>query len=593
MHFNKNNNLSSHVEYQLQKMKPLFDRVIFLSNSKISPSDKKKVKLLCDDFIQRDNSGFDFAAWRDGMEEIGWKEIEKYDSMTLMNDTCFGPIYPIDNIYRKMEDKQVDFWGITNHRSVKNSIYGIGEVPYHIQSYMQVFSKSVIVSEKFKDFWRSVVDHTNVGLVVRNYEMALTGILEKAGFSHDVYFDTEKYYNENKGQDFQDYSHLGLPVILENKVPFIKVKAFLHNADNMYANEALKNISGQTKYETSLIENHFEDILDPSYSLGIGNKMLPVVSGDKKHSKKIAVHIHSFYPDVLETYFKHIKQWDFKCDLFLTVDSGKKKHEVEKVLNTHGLKAKKIEITGPKGRDVIPWLKISKDLEKYDVVGHFHTKKSKTVNAYIGRNWLNELISQLFNKKVVNNILANFANNDRLGIVIPDIPNVFAYLGGTVSPFENRLKPHVKSLWSRIKPSKGWSIDDQLVFIMPYGTMLWYRPKALDKLMKVKIAEDEIPDEPLSDDFGTILHAIERILVYVSWDAGYHYRLAPTPEYTSRFFDNIAYNRTFSALNGQKDQLTISTKDASKLVVKRVAKKIYRNSPKLAQDAAKKIWRNK
>jgi len=100
-------------------MRPLFSKLVFISNSQLP--DEKRASLmergLMTDFIQRENSGFDFAAWRDGMSFIGFEELKSYDSVTLMNDTCFGPLWDLTDIYRKFEnDGSVDFLGMTNFR---------------------------------------------------------------------------------------------------------------------------------------------------------------------------------------------------------------------------------------------------------------------------------------------------------------------------------------------------------------------------------------------------------------------------------------------------------------------------------------------
>ena len=58
VHFNKFNDLSSHVEYQLTKMRPLFSKLVFISNSSL-PDEKRKTLLekgLITDFLQRENS---------------------------------------------------------------------------------------------------------------------------------------------------------------------------------------------------------------------------------------------------------------------------------------------------------------------------------------------------------------------------------------------------------------------------------------------------------------------------------------------------------------------------------------------------------
>ena len=158
VHFNKYNRISSHVYYQLTKMRQIFSNVVFISNSSVSDKDYQKlVDLhLVDNFIQRENVGFDFAAWRDGMSKVGFEELETYDSITIMNDTCFGPLWDIKEYYLKYEaDENVDFWGLTNNRETPKSRYTQG-FREHIQSYFITFKKSVITSHAFREFWENV-----------------------------------------------------------------------------------------------------------------------------------------------------------------------------------------------------------------------------------------------------------------------------------------------------------------------------------------------------------------------------------------------------------------------------------------------------
>ena len=67
VHYNKFNFISGYVLYQLEKIRPLYSRVVFISNSQL-PEDVKdhlSNQQLVDDILERQNSGFDFAAWRD------------------------------------------------------------------------------------------------------------------------------------------------------------------------------------------------------------------------------------------------------------------------------------------------------------------------------------------------------------------------------------------------------------------------------------------------------------------------------------------------------------------------------------------------
>ncbi|WP_330847886.1 rhamnan synthesis F family protein, partial [Streptococcus suis] len=95
VHYNKYNAYSEYVDYQLSTITPIFDRTIFISNSQLSTSivESLESKFKISNPIIRENVGFDFAAWRDGIFNLDSQELLEFDSITFMNDTCFGPIW--------------------------------------------------------------------------------------------------------------------------------------------------------------------------------------------------------------------------------------------------------------------------------------------------------------------------------------------------------------------------------------------------------------------------------------------------------------------------------------------------------------------
>ncbi|GIC30180.1 hypothetical protein SUT328_09100 [Streptococcus parasuis] len=50
-------------------------------------------------------------AWKDGFQKLGFENVSKYDSVTIMNDTCYGPIWDINEVFEKFDsDLSTDFW---------------------------------------------------------------------------------------------------------------------------------------------------------------------------------------------------------------------------------------------------------------------------------------------------------------------------------------------------------------------------------------------------------------------------------------------------------------------------------------------------
>lgn len=561
VHFNKYDSLSEYVVYALSQMKDLYNKVIFISNSPLSDSDKKRLADLQDKIIIRSNEGFDFAAYREGMEWLGWGKIGEYDNVTIMNDTCFGPIFPMKSVYEKMEKTNSNFWGITDHRAVDENDFWHKEhqrtYPYHLQAYFVCFDKKVVQSPAFRTFFtdNATTDNTRAE-VVEKCELGLTPYLVERGFKSGSFFETANFAADH-APVFARYPDQ----LVGDGVPLIKIKSYTYDT---LPKHITQSIAKNSDYPVDLIDKHLGDIYAPDMSLLMSNKILQKEkSGDGPSS--IGVHLHVFYLDVFEKYLALFDKWKFHFDLFVTTDSDKKRGDIKKILRSKKTKydLKKIVVTGPKGRDVIPWLTISAELRKYEVAGHFHTKKRVSSESWVGELWQNDLFDTLIVE--APNILANFAADPNVGIIIPDIPEYFRYDNLSYKT-ELAQKDDIAKLWHRIGSKKSINFDEQLTYVMSYGTMFWYRPDALRNLTDLELNDDEIPAEPVPQD-GTILHAIERLVVYAAWDRGYDYRISSLKTYVSGFVDNVEYNRKMAYENFQtwKVQDEAKTKIINKL----------------------------
>lgn len=534
VHFNKYNRVSSHVYYQLTQMRPLFSKVIFISNSQVSERDHQKlVNLrLMDNFIQRENIGFDFAAWRDGMTYVSFDDITTYDVVTIMNDTCFGPLWEIKDYYLKYEaDDQVDFWGLTNNRRTKKSHQTQG-FPEHIQSYFITFKKPVIASSAFRNFWENVKNHTDVQEVINDYETKVTTTFLAAGFRYQTVFDTVN--EDTTGMLHPDFSYYNPTAILNHKVPFIKVKAIDNNQH--IAPYLLEEIAKKSDYPVDLIISHMSEINFPDFKYLLARKYIQTTAPTSLSNKKIGVHLHVFYVDLLEDFLKAFENFHFAYDLFITTDNDTKKLEIEAILNQNHKNAH-IFVTGNIGRDVLPMLKLKKYLSTYDYIGHFHTKKSKEADFWAGESWRNELIDMLI--KPADNILANF-ENDKLGLVISDIPTFFRYNKIVDAWNEHLIAPEMNDLWYKMKMTKPIDFNTFHTFVMSYGTFIWFKYDALKPLFDLDLTDKDVPIEPLPQN--SILHAIERLIVYVAWNEHYDFRISKNKIEITPFVDNKLYN---------------------------------------------------
>ncbi|MGT2784727.1 rhamnan synthesis F family protein [Streptococcus merionis] len=529
IHFNKFNKVSPHVLYQLEKMRPLFEEVIVISNSLVSDEERSsdQLKRLSDRFLQRENKGYDFAAWRDGMAEVGFEQLAVYDSVTIMNDTCFGPLYDMAPIFHRFEqDATVDFWGMTNFRANK-------QFDEHIQSYFMSFKQHVIASATFQKFWKSVQDFTDVQDVIDNYETRVTTNLIGAGFQYGVVFDT---LNEDASDMLHpDFSYYNPTAIISKQVPFIKVKAI--DANQSIIPYILNEIGTKTDYPVELIVSYMSQISRPDFNYLLAHKYLSKENLPLPEDTKVAVHLHVFYTDLLTEFLEEFKAFKFSYDLFITTDNEDKKIEIEAIIADYKMSAQ-IFVTGTVGRDVLPMLKLKKQLSQYDIIGHFHTKKSKEADFWAGESWRKELIQMLV--QPANQILSHITQKEDLGIVIADIPTFFRFNRIVNAWNEHQIAPEMNNLWEKMRLNK--EIDFQTIdtFVMSYGTFCWFKYKALKPLFNLNLTDQDVPSEPLPQN--SILHAIERLLIYIAWDQGYDFRISKNPVDLTPFIDNKLLN---------------------------------------------------
>lgn len=251
IHYNKFDEVSEHVLYQLEQIKPLFSRVILISNSRLEKNYMRKLEMIgITEIIQRANIGFDFAAWRDGMEYVGFDHLEKYDSVTLMNDTCIGPLWSLEPYFRSFESAiDCDFWGMTNFKKTKY-------FREHVQSYFVSYSREVVSSKVFKSFWMNVKSYDNVRQVIDNYETKFTSELKRTGFNYQVVFNTLG----EKSDDMlhPDFSYYRPFDILNHRVPFLKIKALQSHQEQ--ANQLKCEIKSISDFPSEILENVYSSI---------------------------------------------------------------------------------------------------------------------------------------------------------------------------------------------------------------------------------------------------------------------------------------------------------------------------------------------
>ncbi len=524
--------VDDYIPYMLDDLSKHYTELLVVSNGEISKKGKEKLKKYTDHILERENKGFDVGAYKAAIEHLGWKTIEQYDEVILMNYTIFGPLYPFKEMFDVMNTRDLDFWGITKHHKVDFDCFNTckyGYIPEHIQSSFLVIRQSLVKSEEYHNLWEEMPEIESYGESVGLYEAIFTKEFNEKGFKSDVYVNTD---------DLEGYTRYPLMMmateLVENRrCPIIKVKAFSQNYYDVLGEtvgnctvDTVDYIQKNLSYNVDLIWQHIlrtANMADIKHLMHL-NYILPKeysINPDIVEEKRVALMMHIYYEDLIDQCLKYANAMPENADLIITTP----KEELIKVLKekAKSLKFNKVIIVKIEnvGRDVSALLVgCAPYVYNYDYVCFVHDKKTTQVKPYCNgesfgyKCWENNLGS----KQYVENIISTFEDNPRLGLLTPPPPNhgdFYQIVGSEwASNYDNTIALAYKL---KLNCHIYWTKEP----IAPLGTMFWFRPDAMRKLFDYEWKYEDFPKEPNGFD-GTLLHAIERVYAFIVQDAGYY-----------------------------------------------------------------------
>ena len=157
-----------------------------------------------------------------------------------------------------------------------------------------------------------------------------------------------------------------------------------------------------------------------------------------------------------------------------------------------------------RGRDILPFLTVLRRIRasRYQLVCKVHSKK--TVHRATGAEWRERALGSLLEPGSVDRILGMFSEQPELAIVGPEgmVLQSTYYWGTGDQALANRR--HVRTLATRAGIDAA--AED---FYFVAGSMFWFRPGALTRLLEMDLAENEFEDETGQQN-GTLAHAMER-----------------------------------------------------------------------------------
>ena len=554
--YDKDGIVDGYVDYFLEDLKKNLDRLIVVCNGKLTSEGRKKFSKYTIEIIVRENKAFDVWAYKEGIEYIGWDNLKNYDELIMLNMTIMGPIYPFKEMFDEMDSrKDLDFWGITKFHKFPVDPWGLiqyGYIPEHIQSHFIAVRKPMLKSYEFKQHWEKMRMINTYFESVSYHESIFTKKFNDKGFKSDT------YVNSNDLKDFTDHPIIDYPkkIIKENKCPIFKRRSFFNSYDDFLTRgmgrsslELFKYIEKNTNYDVNLIwdnilrvENMYDikNTLHLNYNLPSDYSLL-----EDNKSQKIGLFFHIYFEDLIEECFHYVSNVPEYTDIFITTDEENKKIKIENKFSK--LKNKvDVKVIENRGRDVSAFLVPNREeILKYDIACFAHDKKTKQLHPELkGEEFKYKCLENILgNKNFVNNIIDLFIKNPRLGLLSPPAPNHAEFYGNLGREWGENYDITVELLNDLNIES---NVDKSKAPIAPYGTMFWFRPKAMKKLLEKTWVYKDFPEEPNKID-GTILHAIERAYPFVVQEAGFYSANVLNEEFSRVEMTNLGF--MLSSLN--------------------------------------------
>ena len=252
--FNKDGKIPDYVIYYLKELLKISDGIIFIADNPVLKEEAEKIKeLVIFAQFERHNE-YDFGSYKRGFN-IARKNnlLKNSNEIIFCNDSCYGPVYPFENVFDIMKTKKCDFWGLSSD-VIKEE---------HVQSFFYVFKKNIFTDNKFIKFINNIKHQRNVAGVIKKYEAGLTSFLTKAGYKFLTYIPLT--INENANNNTINKS-LYLPFVLLSKYKFPLIKIKIFSDKNIHNKNEIKNILNYLKNENkALYEIVQKDINCPDY----------------------------------------------------------------------------------------------------------------------------------------------------------------------------------------------------------------------------------------------------------------------------------------------------------------------------------------
>lgn len=527
--------VDDYVLYQLQELRKHAETILFAAVGDITSQSKEAVAKSANHILQIDKTEAELIPYQKGIEFLGQNTLLQYDELVLMNDSMYGPVYPLEEAFSWAETSGADFWGMVRHYHYSAYIpfaaTQYSNIPEHLCHSFLVIRKRLLQTDDHGAFWDLVGKQNDAAL-----RPNLTEFFEDKGYVSAAYVDTK--YLENICAEPLRYAAAEL--MQTKRCPFFNRQLLLSSEVSDLTShsfgeqtvEVIRIVENQTSYKMEWVWQNalrLTNLADLHRNAQL-NRVLPkhVATSTESPKLKTLLVVHSYYEDYIGYILSYIVNMPSYCDILITTPFEKSKEIILTEAKKRGIPNKLfVEIIENRGRDISALLIGAKRyVFGYDLVFFLHDKKSGSYlkPQSVGVSWQKKCFENLLGSTLyIENILRMFEKEPRLGMAFPPPP-----YGSS-----NHFKSFVGFEWTYSFDQSAellGAFDIRLPLspekppICPFGTMFVFRPQALKQLFggirKNGWKYTDFPSEPAPD--ATVLHAIERTYQYFAQNTGYY-----------------------------------------------------------------------
>ena len=198
---------------------------------------------------------YDFGSYkRDFLWACKNVDLSNYNFMYMVNDSVYGPLFPLKPYLEKMESLNTDAFGMVQNTKTDHP---------HIQSWFIGMRPSVFLSNWFNDFICSVTHQQSKGAITHLYEHGFTKLVTEHGgtfaclytaHNRDIYNKIKKYYKQKmpfmKRVAFTRHNGtLGpqISYVLSHTTKVMR-NAIIKNAERVYGDKYTQRILSQSRF---------------------------------------------------------------------------------------------------------------------------------------------------------------------------------------------------------------------------------------------------------------------------------------------------------------------------------------------------------